>query len=69
MKAYTRPRIRVETVFGTDELLAINPHPVEYSWGTDWTIDHTIPAGDVDLQDKPRDEEPKGEKQVWGDLW
>ena len=55
MKTYVKPMMMVET-------LAINPHPVEYSWGTDWAIDHTIPAGDVDLQ-------TKGTHEVWGDLW
>lgn len=54
MKIYVKPMTIIEP-------LAINPHPVEYSWGTDWAIDHQIDGvGDVELQAK---------QQKWGDLW
>ena len=55
MKAYVTPMMMVET-------LAINPRWVENSDGAGWQIDHTIPAGDVELQ-------TKGAHEVWGDLW
>lgn len=55
MKAYVRPMMTVEP-------LAMNPHWEEASYGSWWQIDHTIPAGDVDLQ-------VKGTQEVWGDLW
>lgn len=66
MKAYVKPRSREETQLDTDELLVMNPHPVEYSWGTDWTVDSGIEVGDVTIQGKEREE---GTHEEWGDLW
>ena len=68
MKSYIKPRIKTETLFGKDELLALNPHWVETSYGSWWQIDPTIPAGDVELQVKEQEEE-KGTHEEWGDLW
>lgn len=55
MKAYVIPQMIVKP-------LALNPHWVETSDGSWWETDHTIPAGDVELQ-------VKGEKETWGYLW
>ena len=55
MTVYIKPMMIVEP-------LAINPHWVENSDGAGWQIDHTIPAGDVELQ-------TKGTHEEWGDLW
>ena len=68
-KSYIRPRIKTETVLGKDELLAMNPHWVETSYGSWWQIDPTIPAGDVDLQIKLEQKDKKGDHQEWPDLW
>lgn len=62
MKKYIKPKTEIETLVGEDDLLALNPHWVETSYGAWWEIDPTIPAGDVDLQ-------TKGKKETWGDLW
>lgn len=64
MKTYAKPRIHVETILGTDELLALNPHWVEDSvLGDHWEIDSGIDdVGDVVLQ-------TKGTREEWGDLW
>ena len=64
MKIYAKPHIHKETVFGTDELLALDPHWVEDSvLGGHWEIDSGIDAGDVVLQSK------QGTCEEWGDLW
>ena len=67
-KKYIKPRSWLETRFTTKELLVVNPQWIEYSWGAGWSIDQQIDVGDVEIQDKYR-EDDKGTNETWGDLW